>query len=50
MTNTNKPVRPLRPERPNLMMASERALSLKEQIALITPRWVKRLLRRDRPS
>lgn len=50
MTNTKKPVRPLKPERPNLMMASERALSLKEQIAIITPRWMKRLSRRSRPS
>lgn len=50
MTNTDKTVRPLKPERPNLMMASERPLSLKQQIALITPRWVKRFLRINRPS
>ncbi len=50
MTQAGKPVPPPKPDRPNLMMESERALSLKEQIALITPRWVKRLMQRDRPS
>jgi len=50
MTDFNKPVRPLKPERPSLMMKSERALTLKEQIALITPRWMKRSSRRSRPS
>lgn len=50
MTDAEKPVRPLKPERPSPMMQSERALSLKEQIALITPRWAKRLFRRSRSS
>lgn len=50
MTNSDKPVRPLKPERPNLMMASERALSLKDQIMIILPRWAKRSSRRGRSS
>lgn len=50
MTDTDKPVPPPKPEQPSLMMQSERALSLKEQIAIITPRWAKRFSRRSRSS
>lgn len=50
MSQSGKPVRPSKPERPSLMMESERALSLKEQIAIVTPRWAKRFARRSRSS
>lgn len=50
MTDVDKPVHPPKPERPSLMMKSERSLTLKEQLALITPRWMKRSSRRTRPS
>lgn len=50
MTDIDKSTRPLKPERPSPMMATERALSLKEQITIILPRWMKRSSRRSRSS
>lgn len=45
MSQTSRTGHSPKPERPSPMMETERALSLKEQFALIAPRWAKRLFR-----
>lgn len=50
MTQSKKPIRPIEPERPSPMMETERPISLKEAISILTPRWLKRSSRRGRPS
>lgn len=49
MTPTKKPTRPLEPERPSPMLV-EPGMTLREAIEILTPRWLKRLSRRGRPS
>lgn len=50
MSETGKPIRPLKPERPSPMMASETPLTLKGVLEVVTPRWAKRLMRRGRST
>lgn len=49
MTQTKKPFRPLKPERPSPMLV-EPELTLKEAIEILTPRWLKRSSRRGRSA
>jgi len=49
MTQSEKPIRPLEPKRPNPMQG-ERALTLREAMEILIPRWAKRRSRPDRSS
>ncbi len=48
MKQTEKPTPQLKPKRPSPMMSMEP--SMKEGIEALTPRWLKRLLSRERSS
>lgn len=50
MTQPEKPTPDVKPERPSPMMPLESSLTLKEAIAILTPRWLKRSSRRGRSS
>jgi hypothetical protein len=49
MPQTNPSKDPLEPKWPNLMLVQE-AMTFREFVAILTPRWVKRLFRRRRSS
>lgn len=49
MSQTNPSKDPLEPKWPGLMQVQE-AMTFREFVATLTPRWVKRLFRRGRPS
>ena len=49
MAKDEKPTPRVEPERPSPMY-TEPAMTLREAIEILTPRWLKRSPRRDRPS
>jgi hypothetical protein len=49
MPQTNPSKDPLEPKSPSLMLVQE-ALTFREAVSILTPRWMKRLFRRRRSS